>query len=93
MALNFRIFAHKTRESLHLKLTGDFDGSSAHELLDTLEKYAGFFCQIFIDTSDLNTIYPFGSDVFQKKIGTYELRRRFDNLVFIGQHRHEIALG
>lgn len=39
MASNFRILSYKTRDSLHLKLTGDFDGNSAHELLNTLMEH------------------------------------------------------
>ena len=48
MASNFRILSHETRDSLHLKLTGDFDGNSAHELINTLiERGIGFY-QIFM---------------------------------------------
>ncbi len=47
MASNFRIFLHETRDSLHLKLDGDFDGSSAHELLNTLKKYDTDFSSSF----------------------------------------------
>ena len=32
MASNFHIFSLETRDTLHLKLAGDFDGNSAHEL-------------------------------------------------------------
>ena len=39
MASNFQIFSFKTNDSLHLKLTGDFDGSSAHELINTLIRH------------------------------------------------------
>jgi hypothetical protein len=38
MASNFRIFAHRNSDSLHLKPAGDFDGTSAFELLDNGEK-------------------------------------------------------
>jgi len=41
MALNFKIICHKNSENLHLKLMGDFDGSSAYELINTLKKYNG----------------------------------------------------
>ena len=37
MATNFQIYPYKTRDSLLLRLAGDFDGSSAHELINTLE--------------------------------------------------------
>lgn len=34
MAANFRISTHRNSENLHLKLYGDFDGTSAHELIN-----------------------------------------------------------
>ena len=39
MAANFRIRVHQNSDNLHLRLDGDFDGSSACELLDLLNKY------------------------------------------------------
>ena len=89
MASNFRILFHETRDSLHLKLTGDFDGSSAHELFNTLIKHGTGFYRIFIETNDLNTIHPFGRDVFQKKLGSFD--KQFGNLIFIGENLHNIA--
>jgi hypothetical protein len=90
MASNFHIFSYKTRDSLHLKLEGDFDGSSAYELLETLKKYGNGFFQIFIDINDLKTIYPFGREVFQKRIGSFN--QEFNNLIFIGGNGHKITL-
>jgi hypothetical protein len=84
------MFSYKTKDSLHLKLTGDFDGTSAYELFDTLKKYDSLFYQIFIDTSDLKTIHPFGREVFQKKLGTF--KQKFNNFIFIGENGHKIAL-
>jgi hypothetical protein len=88
MASNFHIFSYKTRDSLHLKLEGDFDGNSAYELLETLKKYDSSFYQVFIDTNDLKTIYPFGEEVFQKKLGIFS--QKFNNLIFIGENGHKI---
>jgi hypothetical protein len=34
MAANFQILSYKTRDSLHLKLKGDFDGNSAINIPD-----------------------------------------------------------
>ena len=82
------MFSFKTRDSLHLKLEGDFDGSSAYELLETLKKYDSDSYQIFIDTNDLKTIYPFGKQVFQKKLGIYN--QQISNLIFIGDDGHKI---
>jgi hypothetical protein len=63
MANNFHIFRHPTTESLHLKLSGDFDGGSASELINVLRDNKGKFFQIFIDTSDLSAIHSFGKEV------------------------------
>ncbi len=89
MASNFQIYSLKTRDSLHLKLTGDFDGSSAYELINTLTEHGKGFYEIFIDTNDLNTIHPFGKDVFQKNLGSSS--KLYRNLVFIGKNGHEIG--
>jgi len=88
MASNFHIFSYKTRDSLHLKLEGDFDGNSAYELLETLKKYSSVFYQIFIDANDLKTIYSFGEEMFQKKLGIFS--QKFNNLIFIGENGHKI---
>jgi len=50
MASNFRIYCHQTRDSLHIKLTGDFDGSSAYELINSLKEYRGIARSFFILT-------------------------------------------
>lgn len=39
------------------------------------------FNQVFVDTNNLKTIYPFGRDVFQKKLSSFN--KQFRNLVFI----------
>ena len=89
MASNFQISTHKRKNGLHLKLFGDFDGSSAHELLNTLmERSAGSF-KIFIDTNDLKTIYPFGRDVFQNNLRRF--KKKAHHLVFIGENKQELV--
>ena len=90
MASNFNIYSFKTRDSLHLKLTGDFDGSSAYELINTLTEYGKGLYEIYIDTNDLKTIHPFGKDVFQKNLGSSN--KLYRNLVFIGKNGHEIGI-
>jgi anti-anti-sigma regulatory factor len=89
MASNFHMFSYETRDSLHLKLEGDFDGTSAYELLETLKKNGNGFYQIFIDTNDLKTIYPFGREVFQKKLGTF--KQQSSHLIFIGENGRKIS--
>jgi len=89
MASNFQIFSFKTNDSLHLKLAGDFDGSSAHELINTLiEKGTGSW-SIFIDTDNLKTIHPFGRDVFHQNLNVS--KEQLKNLIFVGKHKYKIA--
>ncbi len=88
MASNFKILFHETRDSLHLKLDGDFDGNSAHELLNALMERSNGYYQIFIDTNDIKIVHPFGRDVFQKKLGNFN--KQLSNLTFIGENRHNI---
>jgi anti-anti-sigma regulatory factor len=88
MASNFQILSYKTKNSLHLKLDGDFDGNSAHELLNTLKKHGDGFYQIFIDTEDLKTVHAFGREVFQKNFGAL---KQLSNLIFIGEIGRQLA--
>jgi len=90
VASNFQIYSFKTRDSLHLKLTGDFDGTSAYELINTLAEYGKDFYEIFIDINDLKSIHPFGRDVFQKNLRSSN--KLYKNLVIIGKNGHEIGI-
>ena len=65
MASNFRIVIHRNSENLHLKLTGDFDGSSAWELLNTLKTYSRKSNTVFIHTDGLRNVHLFGKAIFQ----------------------------
>ena len=40
MASNFKLFLHETRDNIHMKICGDFDGTSAHELITAIQKHA-----------------------------------------------------
>jgi hypothetical protein len=90
MASNFRIFTHRNSDNMHLKLSGDFDGSSAFQLLNLLKKCAnnGTY-KIFIHTGSLNNIHPFGRDTFRKNL--CDLNGRATQLLFTGEHAGKIA--
>ncbi len=88
MAANFQILSYTTRDSLHLKLNGDFDGTSAFELINTIKDHGTNFYQIFIDTNNLRTIYAFGRNVLQKNFGDLE---KLSNLIFIGENERHLA--
>jgi anti-anti-sigma regulatory factor len=90
VASNFQIYSFKTRDSLHLKLAGDFDGTSAYELINTLAEHGKGFYEIFIDINELKSIHPFGRDVFQKNLRSSN--KLYRNLVFIGKNGHEIGI-
>lgn len=88
MASNFQILSYQTRDSLHLKLNGDFDGNSAYELINTIKDNGSNFYQVFIDTNNLKTIYAFGRNVLQKNFGAL---RRLSNLIFIGENELQLT--
>jgi len=88
MALNFRFICHKHCENLHIKLMGDFDGSSAYELINALEKYNGNAGKVFVDTCSLLSVHPFGLDVFQKNCAVKKLLRA---LTFTGEYGNRLA--
>jgi hypothetical protein len=90
MAPNFQISSVKTRDSLHLKLTGDFDGNSAYELINTLTEYGKHFYEIYIDTNELKIIHPFGKDLFQKKLNV--IQKQFHSITFIGRNGDGIGI-
>ncbi len=67
-----------------MKLMGDFDGSSAMELLFLIKKNCLRATKVFIDTSRLNHIEPFGLEVFQHNFGS--LVKEVGNFVFTGKN-------
>jgi hypothetical protein len=85
MASNFSFFINETSYSLHIKLYGDFDGDSACQLINTIKDKWKEFLNVFIDTHDLDKVYPFGLSVFEKKVKT--IFRNQNTLIFIGKHK------
>ena len=80
MAQNFKISTHRTIDNLYIRLMGDFDGSSAFELLNALRDNLNSAKFILIDTSNLKEVYPFGREVFYYnflKIKNQRIRFRF----------------
>jgi hypothetical protein len=89
MAANFKIFTHRNSDSLHLKLMGDFDGSSACEVINAMKKKNNRFQKIIIHTSCLENIHPFGRDTFQSNLG--ELSLQSEQVIFTGENAKQIA--
>ena len=84
MATNFRISVHKNCENFHLTLMGDSDGTSAHELLQNLKRHSCRTSKIFIHTSCLGNIHPFGLNVFHNHLDV--LKGKSLELVFTGEN-------
>lgn len=89
MASNFKIFVHRNSDSLHLMPAGDLDDSSARELLDMVKKNGPALRKVFIHTSSLKTIHPFGLDIFKKSLS--ELKGSSFQILFTGEYAQEIA--
>lgn len=89
MAANFRVLVHRNCDSLHLRLEGDFDGSSAEQLLCVLGENGTKVKRVFIHTNGLKEIHPFGKAVFQKNLTEHNKMRT--DLVFTGERGPEIA--
>lgn len=88
MASNFRIFIHRSNGNLQVKLTGDFDGSSAFELINVLKEHSGKAGKIVINTGGLASIHPFGLGVFQNN---YSIKKLSRALTFTGKYGSFIA--
>ncbi|MFH2043685.1 MAG: hypothetical protein ABIK92_00895 [Pseudomonadota bacterium] len=83
MATNFRITTHQSKVNIYLELIGEFDGSSATELINILKAYSKKTKNIIINTSGLYLIHPFGLGVLQKECMT---NNSLHGLRFIGKH-------
>ena len=83
MASNFRILMHQNGDNLHLKLIGDFDTSSAGQLIELLTHGRRRASRIFIHTATLREIHPFGAKIFREDLATRMPDP--DPLVFTGE--------
>ena len=60
MVSNFRIAIDKNSDGFGLKLEGDFDATSAYELIYAIKKLPEDTVKLYIYTNALKTIHPFG---------------------------------
>jgi len=88
MACNFKISVHKNSDNLHLMLAGDFDGSSALQLINSLKNRKNRASRVFIHTSSLTDIYPFGKNVFEN--GLHSLEGQVTSFVFTGEKANQL---
>ena len=89
MASNFRVSTHRNSENIHLKLIGDFDEISAHQLIDVLEENRKNINKVFIHTNSLRRVHPFGCHLFHHHLKTLE--RPLMNILFTGDHANRFV--
>ena len=90
MAANFKIRLSGNNGNGHLKLCGDFDGTSAHELINFLNNHFHDTSPIPIDTNHLTNVYSFGLEVLFKNIRYAE--GLCNRLKFTGLHASRFIL-
>ena len=90
MVPEFKVLLNRNSDTLHVTLVGDFDGSSAHELVKAIKKHGLNACSIFIHTSGLRQISSFSRAAFQTYLGRLK-NRFFGKLVFTGEYAPIIA--
>ena len=89
MASNFRIAASRKQETMELRLAGDFDGTSADELLHLLGRETKGVSRVLVDTRNVRRVHDFGRSTFQKNL--YRLKTLSLQLVFTGDKADQIA--
>jgi hypothetical protein len=88
VASNFRILIRRNNDNLELRLFGDFDGTSACELLNALKEQGHRVSRISVNTNHLKEVNPFGVDTFQKNL--YLLKDKPIRLMFTGENANRI---
>lgn len=86
MSSKFQVVASLENDALHLQILGEFDGSAACDLIKRLEEGRSTVSQVFIDTTNLRSVHPFGKNVFDNRIG--RLSRTTPGLIFTGKNKH-----
>jgi hypothetical protein len=89
VASNFEISVHRKDENIHLKLAGNFDESSAHELLNALKRHCCEASSAFIHTSCLKQIHPSGRDALQSNL--HKLNGKCISVVFTGDKADQLT--
>ena len=89
MASNFRISNKRDRRALYLSLRGDFDGTSAYELIHSIREQGTGVSEVYIDTCGLNLIHPFGRDTLRSNLSL--LKGKDLKLEFIGPNAAQLA--
>jgi hypothetical protein len=85
----FDILLHHSSNSVHLKLTGDFDGNSAHRLINLINQLGRHALTIFVHTNALGRVVPDGSDEFRRHLP--RLKGKALHIVFTGESATQLS--
>jgi len=91
MASNFGIAVDKHSGGFGLKLEGDFDATSAYELIYAIKKLPEETPKISIYTHGLKNIHAFGLDVFHRFMRS--LNGQSTKIVFTGRNASRLSPG
>lgn len=84
MASNFEITLDRIDDPIVMNLEGDFDATSAYELIYAIKKLPEKTTEVSIHTNGLNDIDPAGMDVFGRFM--QDLNSRPRRISITGEH-------
>jgi hypothetical protein len=90
MTSNFGIAIDKNSDGIGLKLKGDFDATSACELIFAIKKSPEDTIKICIYTNGLKNIYLLGLEVFHKSMNSPN--GQSTEIVFTGNSASQLSL-
>lgn len=91
MASKFQICVDRNDQTLTVRLTGDFDRTSANELIEVLKGNRSGVTMAMIETNGLEYLDPTGKNLFQREIQS--LQDFCYRLVFTGRNASQLAPG
>ncbi|MEW6441607.1 MAG: hypothetical protein AB1640_11795 [bacterium] len=89
MGSRFNIEMQRAGGDLELRLAGDFNDVSAHELIECLRENSRDVNVAIIETNGLECVHASGQDIFRQRL--HDLKDLCYRLVFYGKHAPELA--
>jgi len=89
MASSFKMLVHRNSDNIHIKLMGNLDSKSVHQLLNSINRYHEKFHKIFVHTAGVQAVQPTCREILQ-----HELASSVDTLTslfFTGDHAVQVA--
>ena len=84
MKTNFSVKSKRTDQNLYIRISGCFDGSSAWELINTINRKSPKSGKVFIDTDNIRDVVPFGKNVLDVNVKKVVIDP--ENIFFTGKY-------